>query len=234
MKPDEKFVLDSVARFCAGDWKPGEDPPDGYLSVANHTIAIEVSTLTQHVTDDKGTRPRISDDTAAIRLANELDLEIGGTMPAGRRVMLVLRSPIADYRKSKASLAAEIQSLVGASAGQGERKVTIRGNDVEIYVDESDALEGKKIVAAVMHRSSSADILKNVTHILEDRIKVKAKKCATLKFSGPIWLALLNDYFLTEADTYRYALKSITVAHPFGKVLLVSDRGAVDVLINAG
>jgi hypothetical protein len=86
-------------------------------------------------------------------------------------------------------------------------------------VDESDALEGKKIVAAVMHRSSSADILKNVTHILEDRIKVKAQKCATLKFSG---------------NTYRYALKSITVAHPFEKVLLVSDRGAVDVLINAG
>lgn len=66
---------------------------------------------------------------------------------------------------------------------------------------------------------------------MEDRIKVKAQKCATLKFAGPIWLALLNDYFLTEADTYRYALKSITVVHPFQKVLLVSDRGAVDILI---
>ena len=43
---------------------------------------------------------------------------------------------------------------------------------------------------------------------------------------------LLNDYSLTEADTYRYALESIAVEHPFEKVLLVSGRGAVDVLID--
>lgn len=232
MRKDEEFVLDSVARFFAGRWIPGEDPPDAYLTVATHTIALEVSTLNQHITDDKGTRPRLSDDTGAIRLANELDLEIGRTVPAGRRVMLVLRSPITDYRKTKAGLAAEIQSLVGARAGRAERKVTIRSNNIEIYVDESDASEGKKIVAAITHQASSANILKNAMYILEDRIKTKAQKCTALNFTGPLWLALLNDYSLTEADTYRYALESIAVEHPFEKVLLVSGRGAVDVLID--
>src|SRR5262249_30043735 len=121
MKPGEKFALDSLASFCAGDWRPGEDPPDGYLTVPGGlSIAVEVSTLTQHVTDDKGTRPRISDDTAAIRLANELDLEIGGAVSADRRVMLMLRAPISDYRKTKAALASEIQSLLGASAARAE------------------------------------------------------------------------------------------------------------------
>jgi len=59
MREDEKFVIESVARAYSGDWKPGADPPDAYLTIADRTIAVEISTLTQHVTDDRGTRPRL-------------------------------------------------------------------------------------------------------------------------------------------------------------------------------
>ena len=88
--------------------------------------------------------------------------------------------------------------------GRAEQKVSIRGNYIEIYLDQTDGTESKKIVAAVMNRSSDPDILKNVLYILEDRVGVKARKCANLNFDGPIWLALLNDYFPTEAAAYRY------------------------------
>ena len=168
MRADEKFVLNSVSRFYGGDWDAGEDPPDAYLTVTGRRIAVEVSTLTQRVTDDTGTRSRISDDAGAIRLANELDLEVGSSVPTGKRVMLVLSSPIADRRKTKPTLAAEIRSLLSADATK--RNVTIRGNDVEISVYDWDGLDGKKIVALVKSRSSSPDILKNATSILEDRI----------------------------------------------------------------
>jgi hypothetical protein len=67
---------------------------------------------------------------------------------------------------------------------------------------------------------------------VQDRIRIKAQKCVALKFSGPIWLALLNDYFLAEPETYVHALKSIAVTHPFEKVLLVSGGGAVAVLVD--
>jgi hypothetical protein len=60
MRQDEKFVIESIATAYSGDWKPGEDPPDAYLIVADRPVAVEISTLTQHVTDDRGTRPRLS------------------------------------------------------------------------------------------------------------------------------------------------------------------------------
>jgi hypothetical protein len=171
----------------------------------------------------------------AIRLANELDLELRRLMPAGKLVTLVLSTPIIEHRKTKAALANVIRSLLNAGvakAGVAKRNVTIRGNQVEISVNDWDALEGKKIVAAVKPRSSSPDILKNATNILEDRIRIKAQKCAALKLPEPIWLALLNDYFLAEPETYVHALKSFAVAHPFEKVLLVSGGGAVAVLVD--
>jgi hypothetical protein len=230
VKPDEEFVLKSVASFYGGEWSPGEDPPDAYLMVIGRKIAVEVSILTQVITDDRGTRPRLSDDMPAIRLANELDLELRRLMPAGKLVTLVLSTPIIEHRKTKAALATVIRSLL--NAGVAKRNVTIRGNQVEISVNDWDALEGKKIVAAVKPRSSSPDILKNATNILEDRIRIKAQKCAALKLPEPIWLALLNDYFLAEPETYVHALKSIAVAHPFEKVLLVSGGGAVAVLVD--
>src|SRR5262245_32395384 len=65
MKNSEKFVMRSVAIAYSGDWKPGADPPDAYLTIADRTFAVEVSTLTQHVTDDRGTRPRPRDDIPA-------------------------------------------------------------------------------------------------------------------------------------------------------------------------
>jgi len=232
MRKDEEFVLNRVARLYSGEWRPGDDPPDGYLTLAGRVIAVEVSKLTQYVTDDKGTRPRRSDDDLAIRLANELDREFKAQIPPDKRVMLVLRSPINDFRKTKAGLAAEILSMVRGNCGPNrvERKISIRGNYIEIYLDEAEGTESKKIWAAIIHRSSSPDIIKNVTYILEDRISVKAKKCAKLNFDGPVWLALLNDYFLTDVDTYRFALKSISIEHPFEKILLVSEAGSVDIL----
>jgi hypothetical protein len=232
MREDEEFVLNSIARFYSGKWSPGNDPPDGYLILSDRMIAVEVSTLVQHVTDDKGTRSRHSDDTPAIRLANELDSELKGRITAYKQVMLVLRSPINDYRKTKTALAAEILSLVEDNPGpnRAERKITLRGNHIEIYLDQTEGTESKKIVAAVMNPSSNLDILKNVVHILEDRIRVKAQKCANLSFDGPIWLALLNDYFPTDPDTYRFGLQSISIEHPFEQILLVSGSGSVDVL----
>ena len=228
MREDELFALKSIAEWLSGEWKPGEDPPDGYVEFADRTVAVEVSTLTQYVTDDRGTRPQLSDDMATMRLANELDAELKNKIPARRRVMLVLSSPIIEFRKTKADLTTEILGLVNSNPSHGrvERKISLRGNKIEIYLDESEGSERKKIVAAVMNRSSNPDILANVIYMLEDQ------KCTGLKFGGPIWLALRNDYFLTDADTYRHGLKFISVDHPFEQILLISNSGSVDVLVN--
>jgi hypothetical protein len=60
---------------------------------------------------------------------------------------------------------------------------------------------------------------------------VKAEKCKHLVTRGPLWLALLNDYWLTGADTYRYALSMLSVKHPFDKILIVDNNGTVDEIL---
>jgi hypothetical protein len=232
IRAEEEFVLTSVATAFGSTWESGDDPPDGYLVFPDRTIAVEVTTLTQHVSDGLTIRPRMSDDAPALRLANELNEQLFNTIPRNRRVMLVLSSPIHEFRKTKAALAAEITSTVARStAGRVEQKTTIRTNQVEIYVDESDGNERKKIVAAVMNRNSNSDVVKNVAYSLENRIRVKAAKCGNLRFAGPIWLALLNDFFYTDIHTCRYAMKLISVQHPFERVLLVARNGTVETVI---
>ena len=81
-----------------------------------------------------------------------------------------------------------------------------------------------------MNRSSNSNMLANVTQILEDRILTKARKCLHLDRTRRIWLALLNDYWLTEADTYLYALMQMSLEHQFQKILLVNGDGSVHLL----
>jgi hypothetical protein len=56
-----------------------------------------------------------------------------------------------------------------------ERKISIRGNQIEIYLSESAGSAGKKIAAVIRNRASSPNILTNARYILEDRIKRKWK-----------------------------------------------------------
>lgn len=62
------------------------------------------------------------------------------------------------------------------------------------------------------------------------KIAVKTTKCSSLPFVGPKWLALLNDYWLADNDTYQQAFDSFSVDHPFQKIVLVSGNGSVSVL----
>lgn len=42
------------------------------------------------------------------------------------------------------------------------------------------------------------------------------------------WLALMNDYWLADAGTYRAVLPFVTTWHPFDAIYLISGEGGVD------
>lgn len=230
LRSDEKFVICSVATHFSGTWWDGEDPPDAYLQIADEVTAVEISTLTQHVRDGRGSsKSRLSEDSTAIWLANELNEELKAAIPDGLLVMLTLSSPILKARKVKTRLAGTITNLV-SNAYQSEVTEIILGNQIDIQVVADDRPSGKKVVGIIMNANSSPDILRNAWDILEDRIIDKASKCRSLAFSGPKWLALLNDYWLADNETYRQAIESLSADHPFEKILLVSGNGSVSVL----
>jgi hypothetical protein len=231
LRDDEGFVITSIARSLSATWRPGENPPDAYLTLDTGTVAVEISTLTQHVTDDEGTRPRLSDDTATANFVNALNDELSHLIPDGYTLGLVLSSPILEYRKTKTQLArairhhaADLQSL------RNDQNIQINGNAITVSLIHHGDTQYKKVSAVFMNRSSSADILSNAANILEDRIATKTRKCAHLPGRSPVWLALLNDYWLTDAATYRAALSRFTSQHSFHRILLVNGDGSVHTL----
>ena len=231
LRPDEEFVIRAVAAFFSGDWWPGENPPDAYLKVCEEVVAVEISTLTQLVSDEKGgSKPRMSEDATALWLANELNEELRDEIPDGRTVVLTLESPILKANKVKRRLKGTILRHVLSTRDKVEVEEEIYGNRINIHVSSYDGPDPRKVHGVVINRKSSPDILLNARCILEDRIVVKANKCRSLHFKGALWLTLFNDYWLAENETYKQAFEMFSVDHPFEKILLVSDNKSVAAL----
>jgi hypothetical protein len=152
-------------------------------------------------------------------------------IPDGHTIGLVLSSPILQLRKTKARLAMKLRDYIAdLTSLRDDQKIEINGNKITVYLNQHGEAGYKKVSAAITNRDSNQNILKNVLHILEDRIVTKARKCEQLDRNCPVWLVLLNDYWLTEPDTYRYALTQMSLAHRFRKILLVDGDGSVHVL----
>jgi hypothetical protein len=229
LRDDEEFVITSLSKEFGGTSRVGENPPDAYLQIGAREIAVEISTLTQHITDDRGTRSRLDDDIPAIKLSNELDAELLGLLPDGQSVSLILSTPILKFRQTKTALAKHLrEKLPDLQAFATETEIEINGNVIK--VQRHDGHSAKKIWGVVPNRHSKPDILANARNILEDRISVKARKCAEFIGKKPLWLALLNDYWLSDAGTYKCALSSFSPRHPFEKIILVSGDGTVELL----
>jgi hypothetical protein len=79
---------------------------------------------------------------------------------------------------------------------QSDPTIQINGNSITISFTHHGDTQYKKVSAVFMNRNSSANILVNATQILEDHIITKARNCAHLHDRDPVWLALLNDYWL--------------------------------------
>lgn len=232
LRSDETFAIDAIAKKFFGTWRPGENPPDAYLLIGQvQEIAVEISTLTQHVTDDKGTRPRATDDKAAVLLIDELKMELSGLVPDGEVLGLLLSAPVLKRRKTKAALANVLhENLAKPRLWNTELTIEINGNIITVFRDQYDGASKDKIYGVISNRHSNTDLLSNARQILEDRIAVKAKKCAGLVGKRALWLGLLNDYWLTGAHEYNYALSLFSSEHPFEKVLLADPDGAVEEL----
>ena len=146
LRSDELFVIRSIADHFLGTWSIGEDPPDAYLNIGEIASAIEISTLTQHVIDEQGvSRPRLSYDSPAINLANELNDELKALVPAGLLVILVLTSPILKARRVKPKLKNTITTLIFKKFELNSLEV-ILGNQIDIHIVKDDRPSGKKLL----------------------------------------------------------------------------------------
>lgn len=241
LREDEEFVIRAVADQFASTWRPAErDPPDAYLSLSprDETIAVEISTLTQNVIDERGTRPRLSDDQVMISIIDDLNIKFADRIPDDYSISMFFRTPIYQVNKTRKALETYVKTLIeditilpcdGAT-------IDVYGNPIKITRRREmpnksiSARAHRRIWASAGHRLSTPNILQNATQILEERLSNKAGKCARLIVELPVWLALFNDYWLADAKTYQQALASSSLSHPFERILLVGGDRSVETI----
>jgi hypothetical protein len=229
MRDEEAFVGHALVAYLGGAgrarFEEGGDPPDLLLFLDGERIGVEVTRLSQITLAPDGRRGnRATEDSFGLRAVDELDVELGPLLPDGLDLLIHLQLPVRRGGKFKAQLAAWIRQTVGALEDGMEEERTIEGASVRVHVVRRRP-SGKRIVGLIQNLHSSADIGWNAARLLEDRIGEKHDKCKGL--AGGVWLALLNDYWVADSETYRVAMRGLRLQHCFERILFVREDGHV-------
>lgn len=223
--------MNALGERYGGSWTPGENPPDAYFETRHARIAVEVSTIVQHVPGkDGGSVPRLSYDRSVVEMVDRLEQVLRPRVKRGRYAILTLHSPLDNIRKVEAALAVRVADALDTL--RTDQTISIAGNTIRITAHKGARPSGKCVVGLVPNRFSSPDIARNARSSLEDRIRVKAAKMKGIAAQGPCWLALLNDYYLADMETYRRVFAAMDIEHPFQRIVIVSDGGVAKDLLD--
>jgi hypothetical protein len=235
MRREEAFVCRALVEFLGGpsvaSASDGDDPPDIYLTLGGSRIGMEVTRLSQFTLEPDGTLGnRATQDSFGIRLIEDLDTKLGPLLPQNVSLLIGVQVPVLRAAPFRKEVTEWVTQLVASPSLVSKDERNIHGSNVSVSVI-AERPSGKKIVGFVLNKHSSADILLNARLVLEERIQTKSTLCEPLARMGPIWLAVLNDYWLADADTYAAACRQLKISHCFERLFLVSDNGAVCELV---
>jgi hypothetical protein len=233
VRRDEAFVAWALVEFLGGpsvaSASDGPDPPDLYLTIGTSCVGVEVTQLSQFTFEPDGTLGnRSTQDSFGLRLLDELNDSVGPSLPDDVSLLIGLWLPVSNPARFRKLLTAWVTEIAATpeKGWKQERKIDGSRTSVSVIPERPS---GKKIVGFVVNTNSSADIGLNACLVLEDRIRRKSTICAGLP--KPLWLAVLNDYWLADADTHAAVARELKVAHCFERIFLVSDEGVVNELI---
>lgn len=229
MRPEEEFVGKALVDFFGGPSlvtaSDGEDPPDLYLALPDSRVGIEVSRLSQFTFEPDGTMgSRATQDAFGLRAIRELNAQVGPLLANDLSFIVGVEIPVSNPARFRKALMNWVTKVATAPVVGPRHDRRIEDSNVSISVVRGRPA-GNKIEGFIVNKNSSRDILLNARLVLENRIRVKSELCRSL--GKPIWLALLNDFWLANAETYGEAYELLTLSHCFDRVLLVSDQGAV-------
>ena len=232
LKPDEIYVKDCLINHFGADIttaQEGENPPDIYLYIRDKKIAVEITRLSPVSFDQNGAvQNRNTQDFFGLTLCNEMDSKLRKDVPPEVDIILTLYLPVNNPRKYKKELCSYLKNVLDSGINIGDSsEIDISGSKVKISVVPSRSHAQRKIVGLIVNNNSSADILNNAKVILANRISDKVKKCKKIQHQGSIWLALFNDYLLSDHDIYSQAINNISIQHYFEMIFVISNTKVV-------
>ena len=219
MRPDEEYVLATLASKFGGKYIDGEDPPDGYLLLNNRRIAVEVTKLVEHINENGKRRSRLADDVPISNVVEQLNEEIGNLIPKNRWIHLVIPSPIKRINEFKKELTRIILNMIATKTH--EAVIDILGYVVSINLYKCQQPPKKKVVQSIATKFASTNIQENTQFLLQNRIIIKNQKCNPTGEADEYWLALFNTYCMADVESYRGAYDALKLEHNFNKIYLI-------------
>lgn len=236
LRPEEMFVLFRIINWLGGSdlakSREGEDPPDAYITVGDVTSLLEITQLSEFIVNKDGSiESRLTQEMFGMRLSNELDKQFRDSIQEGISLLINLKLPVARPSIFKNQLHQAVHELIlDGNFPKKWKTLIVDGEKVGILATQRDPAGLKRIIGIIESKNASPIILPNAQAILDNRLNIKNEICANLPFKGPRWLALLNQYWLADVETYRLALRESKVIHQFERIFFVQDTGDVQVL----
>jgi hypothetical protein len=233
MRIDEEAVGQALVDFLGGhsvvSASDGDDPPDLYLFFAASRVGVEVTRLSQITFEQDGSLGnRATQDSFGLRLIERLNTDIGPSLPDSTSLLIGVWVPVKNPSRFAKGLTRFVKQISETPKMGTHEEQEIEGSKVCITVIPLRPSE-KKVVGYIVNKNSSPDIGLNARLILEERIRTKSSICE--KLPKPIWLALLNDYWLADTDSYEIAAHNLRISHCFQRLFLVSTTGTVTELM---
>jgi hypothetical protein len=227
-------TIEAVARYFATTWQSAEGPPDAYLTIRGRKIALDVAVIAQQSPRGKPVaKARLREDKVAQRVIRDLETALSAHVPNGRSLILTLGAPIKLPNKLVVSLTTLFLAYLEGGAKESDEKRQILGNRVRFRVTHSNSKWAAKVMGFVFTGDPAPAALATTMHSLHDEIATQAKRRMPKTFPGERWLVLQNDNWVADLKTFRRAYPQFSPPHDFSKILMVSDRGRVEVLAEA-
>ena len=167
---------------------------------------------------------RATQDSFGLQLIERLNANIGPSLPDSVSLLVGLWVPVKSASRYEKGLTAFVKQITTTPKMGIHEEQEIEGSKASITVIPPQPSK-KRIIGYVVNNNSSPNIGLNSQLILEERISTKSKICE--KLPKPIWLALLNDYWLADSESYERAAAEFKIAHCFQRLFLITDTGSV-------
>jgi hypothetical protein len=225
-------TIEAVAKHCSATWQSAEGTPDAYLTVRGQKIALNVAILPQQGSrQTRVAKARLREDKVAQRVLRNLESALHAHVPAGKSVILTLGAPIKVSKKLVVALTDVVVTYLESGLEEVDEKRTILGNRVRFRVEKPKTKWPAKVIGFVFTGDPAPGVLAHTMGSLHDVVAAMGKRPMPKGFAGDRWLVLHNDNWIADVKTYRRAYSLLTPPHEFSKILLVSNRGRIEVLV---
>jgi hypothetical protein len=155
MRDEEAFVARSLLAFLGEESgavvSDGDDPPDFLLHFGESSVGVEVTRLSQRtVQSDGALGNRLTEDSFALRLLEQLNSSICSLLPDGIGLFITLQMPVQNTDRFRKQLTTWIREIAGLAMLGARFERALDGVTTRIPVTPERA-SGRKIAGLIVN-----------------------------------------------------------------------------------